>query len=44
MKYNEAIEFLIYDLPNYHNIGSSAIRPGLDNIKKLSEEFKNPHK
>ena len=44
MKYNEAIEFLFYDLPNYHNTGYSAIRPGLDNIKKLSEKFNNPHK
>ena len=35
MKYNEAIEFLFYDLPYYHNTGYSAIRPGLDNIKKL---------
>ncbi|MBV19639.1 MAG: bifunctional folylpolyglutamate synthase/dihydrofolate synthase [Cytophagia bacterium] len=44
MNYNEALEFLFKNLPNYQNLGNSAIRPGLHNIKLLCEKFDNPQK
>ena len=44
MNYNEALEFLLKNLPNYQKAGNSAIRPGLHNIKILCEKFDNPQK
>jgi len=44
MNYNEALEFLLKNLPNYQRFGNSAIRPGLRNIKLLCEKFDNPQK
>ena len=44
MNYNEALEFLLKNLPNYQRFGNSAIRPGLHNIKLLCEKFDNPQK
>ena len=42
MNYNEALEFLLKNLPNYQKVGDSAIRPGLHNIKLLCDKFNNP--
>ncbi len=42
MNYNEALEFLLKNLPNYQRVGDSAIRPGLHNIKLLCNKFNNP--
>ena len=42
MNYNEALEFLLKNIPNYQKIGDSAIRPGLHNIKLLCDQFDNP--
>ena len=42
MNYNEALEFLLKNLPNYQKVGDSAIRPGLHNIKLLCNKFNNP--
>ena len=42
MNYNEAIKFLFNSISNYHNDGSSAIRPGLKNIISLTKKFNNP--
>ena len=44
MNYNEALEFLLKNLPNYQKTGNSAIRPGLHNISLLCEKFDNPQK
>tara|TARA_B110000003_G_scaffold127959_1_gene130032 strand:- start:2126 stop:3397 length:1272 start_codon:yes stop_codon:yes gene_type:complete len=44
MNYNEALEFLLKNLPNYQKVGNSAIRPGLHNIRLLCEKFDNPQK
>ena len=44
MNYNEALEFLLKNLPNYQKVGNSAIRPGLHNIRLLCEKFGNPQK
>ena len=42
MNYNETLEFLLKNLPNYQRVGDSAIRPGLHNIKLLCNKFNNP--
>ncbi|MBP6577745.1 MAG: bifunctional folylpolyglutamate synthase/dihydrofolate synthase [Chryseobacterium sp.] len=40
--YNEAVEWLFAQAPNYQRDGSSAYKPGLENIKKLCDFFGNP--
>ena len=41
-QYQEAIEWLFIQMPNYQIDGQKAYKPGLDNIKKLCEFFGNP--
>ena len=40
--YKNAVEWLFAQAPNYQRDGSSAYKPGLDNIRKLCEIFGNP--
>ena len=42
-EYQEAIEWLFVQAPNYQIDGQKAYKPGLDNIKNLCEHFGNPH-
>lgn len=42
LQYQEAIEWLFVQMPNYQIDGQKAYKPGLDNIKKLCEFFGNP--
>lgn len=41
-QYQEAVEWLFVQAPNYQIDGEKAYKPGLDNIKKLCEFFGNP--
>ncbi len=41
-QYQEAMEWLFVQMPNYQIDGQKAYKPGLDNIKKLCELFGNP--
>jgi len=41
-EYQEAIDWLFAQLPNYQTDGKTAYKPGFDNIKKLCEIFGNP--
>ena len=41
-EYQEAIDWLFVQMPNYQIDGQKAYKPGLDNIKKLCEFFGNP--
>lgn len=40
--YKDAVDWLFAQAPNYQRDGSSAYKPGLDNIKKLCDFFGNP--
>lgn len=40
--YKEAVDWLFAQAPNYQRDGSSAYKPGLENIKKLCDFFGNP--
>lgn len=42
LEYNQALEWLYIQMPNYQNDGVKAYKPGLDNIKKLCAFFGNP--
>lgn len=41
-EYQKAIDWLFAQAPNYQRDGSSAYKPGLENIKKLCDFFGNP--
>ncbi|WP_336665032.1 folylpolyglutamate synthase/dihydrofolate synthase family protein [Elizabethkingia meningoseptica] len=41
-EYQEALEWLFVQMPNYQNDGIKAYKPGLDNIIKLCQYFNNP--
>ncbi|MCD9856505.1 bifunctional folylpolyglutamate synthase/dihydrofolate synthase [Epilithonimonas sp. JDS] len=41
-KYQESVDWLFAQAPNYQRDGSSAYKPGLENIKKLCDLFGNP--
>ncbi|WP_027383101.1 bifunctional folylpolyglutamate synthase/dihydrofolate synthase [Epilithonimonas caeni] len=41
-EYQEAVDWLFIQAPNYQIDGQKAYKPGLDNIKKLCEFFGNP--
>lgn len=43
-KYQEAVDWLFSQLPNYQNVGKTAYKPGLENIQKLCDFFGNPQK
>jgi len=40
--YQEAVEWLFVQMPNYQIDGQKAYKPGLDNIRKLCDFFGNP--
>ncbi len=42
LEYQEALEWLFVQAPNYQIDGKKAYKPGLDNIKKLCDFFGNP--
>ncbi|HIP35425.1 MAG TPA: bifunctional folylpolyglutamate synthase/dihydrofolate synthase [Crocinitomix sp.] len=44
MKYQSAIDYLFNQLANYQKTGSTAYKPGLDNIKILLNSLNNPEK
>src|SRR6218665_867032 len=41
-EYQEAVDWLFVQAPNYQTDGQKAYKPGLDNIKKLCDFFGNP--
>lgn len=41
-EYQEALDWLFVQMPNYQNNGVKAYKPGLDNIKRLCAFFGNP--
>ncbi|KFC24415.1 bifunctional folylpolyglutamate synthase/dihydrofolate synthase [Chryseobacterium sp. FH1] len=41
-EYQKAVDWLFAQAPNYQRDGSSAYKPGLENIKKLCDFFGNP--
>lgn len=41
-EYQEAIDWLFVQMPNYQIDGEKAYKPGLDNIRKLCDFFGNP--
>jgi len=43
-QYQEAVEWLFVQAPNYQIDGEKAYKPGLDNIKRLCDFFDNPQK
>lgn len=44
MDYNSVITYLFNQLANYQKVGSSAYKPGLENIENLLSELQNSHK
>ena len=42
MTYDEVVNWLFQQIPNYQNQGGSAYKPGLDRIRDLLEEIGNP--
>ena len=44
MTYDECIAWLYRQLPMYQNIGKSAVKKDLKNIRRLCEGLGNPHK
>ena len=43
-EYQEAIEWIFIQTPNYQKQGKGAYKPGLGNITRLCDFFGNPHK
>ncbi len=44
MNYQQTIEYLFNQLPQYQKIGGKALKPSLDNILELCRLIGNPHK
>ncbi len=44
MTYSETIQYLYDRLPVFHQVGSAAYKPGLDNTIRLMNVLDNPHK
>lgn len=42
VQYQQEIDWLFRQIPNYQNVGKAAYKPGLDNIMKLCDFFGNP--
>jgi dihydrofolate synthase / folylpolyglutamate synthase len=40
--YNEVLNWLFVQIPNYQREGGAAYKPGLDNIEKLLQDLSNP--
>ncbi len=43
MTYQESLDFLYSQLPQFQRIGAAAYKPGLSRVIQLSEYFGNPH-
>lgn len=43
MSYEQTLQYLYDRLPVFHNIGSAAYKPGLDNTIRLMNALNNPH-
>ena len=43
MTYQNALDFLYNQFPDFSKYGQTALRPGLENIKKLCQSYQNPH-
>lgn len=43
MDYQSVIDYLFNQLANYQKVGSSAYKPGLENITELLKQLNNPH-
>lgn len=43
MTYQESLDFLYTQLPQFQRIGAAAYKPGLSRVIQLSEQFGNPH-
>lgn len=43
MTYQESLDFLYTQLPQFQRIGASAYKPGLSRVIQLSKQFGNPH-
>lgn len=44
MTYNETLDYLYHQMPEYQRIGDKAYKPGLDNSLALDEIFGHPHR
>lgn len=44
MTYQETLEFLFHQLPNYQNSGGKAYKPGLGNIQAFCDQLNSPQK
>ncbi len=43
MTYDEAVEFLYLQTPQFQSIGAAAYKPGLQTVTELAHAFGNPH-
>ena len=43
MTYSEAIEYLYFSRPPFHQVGAEAYKPGLENTLRLMAQVGNPH-
>ena len=43
MTYNETLDYLYQQMPEYQRVGDKAYKPGLDNSLALDEIFGHPH-
>ncbi|MDE6309123.1 MAG: bifunctional folylpolyglutamate synthase/dihydrofolate synthase, partial [Muribaculaceae bacterium] len=43
MTYQESLDFLYTQHPQFQRVGASAYKPGLSRVIQLSEQFGNPH-
>ena len=44
MTYNETLDYLYHQMPEYQRIGDKAYKPGLDNSLALDRIFDHPHR
>lgn len=44
MTYNESVEYLYNQTPQFQRIGAAAYKPGLDTVRNLSAAFGNPQR
>ena len=44
MTYNEAVEYLYNQTPQFQRIGAAAYKPGLDTVRNLSAAFGTPQR
>lgn len=44
MTYQEAIDFLYNATPQFQQIGAAAYKPGLDTVRRLSDQYGDPHR